>query len=153
MTTAPILQALLLADRVYKDVTGKHIICGVFNKLQFQKGGALPKTIEVNGEERQVVPGGTQAGSPYVYLCMTDLRGKTEFVLRYVNLDQDNVLMEIRFAVECNDPLQTVELTLPMPALPHMAGVHALELLCGDQPMGSYRVLVEEKGETDGNRS
>ena len=36
-----------------------------------------------------------------------------------------------------------------MPMLPCVAGVHALELLCDDEPIGSYRVIVEERKEED----
>lgn len=150
----PFLQALLLADRVYKDMTGKHIIAGTFNKLIFVKGGAKPQTAEVDGEQRQIIPGGMQAGSPYVYISLTELRGKTTFVLRYVNLEQDRALFETQFSIDSRDPLQTVEVVLPMPTLPPEAGVHALELLCDDEPIGSYRVIVEEmKEEDDGNHS
>ena len=86
----PILQALILADHIYRDAaTGKHIIAGTFNQVVFQKGGAKPKTVEVGGEEKQVVPGGMQVGSPYVYVSLTDLRGKAQCVLRYVNRDPE----------------------------------------------------------------
>jgi len=140
----PILQALLLADHVYRDPTGKHVIAGTFNKMVFAKRGAEPKTVEIDGEEKQIIPGGVQIGSPHVYISLTELRGKTQCVLRYVNLEQDKALFQTHFAVECADPLETVELVLPMPMLPHVAGVHALELLCNDEPIGSHRIIVEE---------
>jgi len=145
----PLLQALLLADRVYRDATGKHIIAGTFNKMVFVKRGARPRTVEIGGEEKQFIPGGVQVGSPYVYISLTELRGKIQCVLRYVNLEQDKALFETQFAIESSDPLQTVELVLPMPTLPVVAGVHALELLCDDEPIGSYRVIVEERQEGD----
>jgi len=145
----PLLQALLLADRVYTDVTGKHIIAGTFNKLVFVPGVLEAKTIDVGGEEKRVIPGGMQAGSPYVYISLTELRGQTRFVLRYVNLEQDKPHFETQFSVDVSDPLKTVELVFPMPSLPHVAGVHALELLCDDEPLGSYRVIVEEMKEHD----
>jgi hypothetical protein len=145
----PVLQALLLADHVYRDATGKHIIAGTFNKLVFAKGGAKPKTVDISGEEKQLIPGGMQTGSPYAYISLTEIRGKVQFVLRYVNLDQDKALFETGFSIECANPLQTVELVLPMPMLPHLAGVHALELLCDDEPIGSHRVIVEEIKERD----
>ena len=140
----PVLQALLLADRIYRDTTGKHIITGTFNKLCFAKGVAKPKTAEIDGEKRQVIPGGTQAGSPSAYISLTDIRWKIKCVLRYVNLDRDQVLFQTQFSIECPDPLQTIELVLPMPMLPHMPGVHALEFLCDDEPIGSHRIIVEE---------
>ncbi|KKL08019.1 hypothetical protein LCGC14_2580160, partial [marine sediment metagenome] len=36
---------------------------------------------------------------------------------------------------------------IPMPTLPQVEGVHALELLCNDEPVGSLRVIVEEMKE------
>ena len=151
----PKLQALILADRIYKDSeSGKHIIAGTFNTLAFERGGAEPKTVEIDGEERRVVPGGVQAGSPYVYISLTDVRGKINCVLRYVNLKQDQVLFETRFSLKCDNPLKTVELVLPLPTLPPVEGVHALELLCDDDPVGSHRITVKElKDENDGNDS
>lgn len=140
----PILQALLLADRIYQDKTGKHIIAGTFNKLMFTKGGAKPKIVEIDGEEKQLIPGGMQAGSPYAYISLTDIRGKVKFLLRYVSLKDNQPLFQTAFSIQCPDPVQTVEVVLPMPTLPHQAGVHALELLCGDEPLGSHRVIVEE---------
>lgn len=145
----PLLQALLLADRIYRDTTGKHIIAGTFNKMVFTKGGAEPKTVEIDGEEKQLVAGGVQAGSPYVYISLTEIHGKIRCVLRYVNLKQNKALFQTHFTIECPDPLQTVEIVLPMPMLPHVAGVHALELLCEDEPIGSHRIIVEEKKEED----
>ncbi len=41
------------------------------------------------------------------------------------------------------DRLATVEVSLPLPALPTPhAGVYALELLCGDVLLGSHRVRI-----------
>lgn len=140
----PRLQALVLADRIYQDVSGKHVIAGTFNRMIFTEGGLKPKTKEIDGEERQLIPGGVQAGSPSAYISLTDIRGKIQCVLRYVSLKDDKAHFQTRFSIECSDPLQTVELVLPLPSLPPVAGVHALELLCNDEPIGSHRVLVEE---------
>ncbi len=145
----PLLQALLLADRIYQDITGKHIIAGTFNKLVFAKGGAKPRILEIDGEEKQIVPGGVQAGSPYAYISLTEIHGKIKCVLRYVNVEQDRALFQTHFAIECTDPLKTVEIVLPMPTLPLVPGVHALELLCDDEPIGSHRIIVEETKEDD----
>lgn len=41
--TVPILQSLLLADHVYRDqLTGKHIICGVFSTIYFTPNPPTP---------------------------------------------------------------------------------------------------------------
>jgi hypothetical protein len=144
----PVLQALLLADHIYRDsITGKHVIAGTFNKMVFVKGGARPKAVDVAGEKRQLIPGGVQTGSPCVYISLTEIRGKVQCVLRYVNLEQDQALFQTQFSIESPDPLQTVEVVLPLPMLPHEAGAHALELLCDDEPVGSHRVIVQEVNE------
>lgn len=140
----PVLQALLLADRVYEDKTGKKIIAGTFNKLLFSKSGAKPLEVEIDGVKRKVVPGGVQAGSPYAYISMTDIHGQAKCQLRYVELKHDKPFFQLDFEVRCDDPLQTVEIVLPMPSLPQIAGTHALEVLCDDVPLGQLRVLVEE---------
>lgn len=140
----PSLQALLLADRIYKDTTGKHVIAGTFNRLIFAKGAAKPKTVEIDGEEKQLIAGGVQPGSPSAYISLTNCHGKIRCVLRYVSLKNDQPLFQTEFSIECSDPLKTVELVLPMPMLPHVAGVHALELLCDDEPIGLHRIIVEE---------
>lgn len=80
-------------------------------------------------------------------------RTDTNYALRYVYLDEDQALFECKFQVTSSDPLQTIEVVLPMPSLPILkAGTYALELLCGDEPLGSHRIKVKEmKGEDDDN--
>jgi len=149
----PVLQAMLLADQVYVDkATGKHVIAGTFNHLRFARA-VKPKTVVVDGEEREVVPRGERAGSPTVYLSLTEIRGSVDCVLRYVNLELDKVLMELKFKVACADPLRTVEAKIALPPLPNVAGTHALELLCDDEPVGSHRIIVEDVTEADENEN
>jgi len=151
----PILQALLLAERVYEDKgSGKKIIAGTFNRLLFQRGSSSPQEIEEDGVKRQVVPGGVHPGSPCAFISLTDIRGTISCVLRYVNLQEDKPLLECKFSVRCDDPLQTVEVAIPMPPLPmSKAGVHALELLCNDEPVGSLRITVQEIKENDDGKA
>jgi len=147
----PILQALLLADRVYEDkTTGKRVIAGTFNQLTLIPGALRPQEIEVDGVKRAMIPGGLHAGSPYAFVSLTEIHGTISCVLRYVDLQDNKVLMETEFQVSCDDPLHTVEAVLPMPPLPaDKAGIHALELLCDDEPLGSLRIIVDERKETD----
>ena len=45
----PRLQAILLADHIYQDKSGKHVIAGTFNRWLFQKIGAQPKDARLAG--------------------------------------------------------------------------------------------------------
>ncbi len=147
MAVKPVLQALILADRVYEDkASGKKIIAGTFNKLLFKRKAEPPKVIEGEaGEKKAVVQGGQQAGSPYAYISLTEVRGQLPMILRYVSLADNRSLMETQFTVTSDDPLKTIELVLPLPKLPMQgAGPHALELLCENEPVGSLRVMIEE---------
>jgi hypothetical protein len=140
----PLLQALLLAERVYEDKSGKKIIAGTFNKLIFRKGAAGPREVEIDGVKMMVVPAGIRAGSPFAYISLTDVRNSARCTLRYVDLTHDKPLFQLPFDVACDDPLQTIELIIPMPELPLHVGPHAVELLCDDEPLGAFRVIVEE---------
>ena len=80
----PNLLALLVADNVYRDArTGKYIISGTFNKLFFSRTN-LNQPVMVDGKQRLL--GGMDSGSPYAYLCLSDVRGDTKLMLRYVDL-------------------------------------------------------------------
>lgn len=142
-TLKPILQSLLIADRIYTDKeSGKKIIAGIFQKLVSIPNDVVKDlALQGNAPFRQ----GFQAGSPYAYVSMTDVRGEQEFALRYVALETDSVAFEVTFKVSCDDPLATVEIDLPLPPLPsHTPGVFALELLWGanSEPIGLYRIQV-----------
>lgn len=152
----PILQSLLLADRIYEDkLTGKKIIAGIFHNLKFIRKEDFEKEIERCGGNVPLMPAGFQTGSPFAYVSMTEIRGEEPFTLRYVDLQTDEILMQFEFKIKVPDPLRIVDLVLPLPTLPtHKAGVFALELLWCDEPLGSYRLIVEEQkigGSADGN--
>jgi hypothetical protein len=140
----PILQALLLADKIYQDVTGKKVIAGTFDRLFFTRHIAMQERV-VDGEVKKLVVGGMQAGSPSAYISLTEVRGTVHCMLRYVNLEDDKSLLQCEFDIQSDDPIKTVELIIPLPTLPiEKAGVHALELLCDGEPIGSHRIQVEE---------
>jgi hypothetical protein len=55
------------------------------------------------------------------------------------------VLMRINFTVKCDDPLSTVEASVPVPSLPTPhAGAYALELLCENDLLGALRIKAVE---------
>lgn len=86
-----------------------------------------------------------QAGSPYAYFSVTELTGRKVFEVRYVELRGNQVLFNAEVPIECHDPLQTIEVALPLPRLPLVAWeerVYALEIVCEGQLLGSHRVLA-----------
>jgi hypothetical protein len=160
--TKPVLQALLLADRVYRDGgTGKHIICGVFSELFFKPPEDVEKEQKEPGQGQIIeipIAFGHMAGSPWAYISLTELRGETRCELRYVDLQDNTTLFNMIFVVPSDDPLKTHEISLPLPSLPLPVNAPdgerqrscALELLCNDELVGSHRVSVrpiESKGD------
>ncbi len=86
-----------------------------------------------------------QAGSPSLYLSLTEVIGHIQLRLRYVDLDDNQVLFEIEMEATSSDPLRTMEYTLPLPSLPAPhTGVYVLELLFGEEPLGSLRITARE---------
>jgi hypothetical protein len=142
----PILQALLLADRVYEDkATNKKIVAGIFHQITFVSQGEVQKAIESQGTV-PVPHAGFQSGSPFGYVSLTEIHGEQLFTLRYVDLDDNTVLFKLDFKINSKDPLQIIDLGIPLPPLPATkSGVFALELLLQDgHPLGSCRIIVKE---------
>ncbi len=77
------------------------------------------------------------------------MNGEVPLILRYVSLTGDRVLFEVEMQVKSDDPLKTVEIVMPLPLLPNIAGIHVLELLWDDEMLGSHRIDVREV--TNGN--
>ena len=149
----PVLQAILVAEHVYEDKkSGKKIVAGIFRNLQVIKT-TQKKVVDDDGTTRTLIQGGMNVGSPSAYISMTSIRGNQKFVVRYVRLNDDKPFFHTEFGVECGDPLQVVEVVLPLPLLPEEPGNYALELLCEDEPVGSFRIVVavneDEKGDED----
>ena len=139
----PNLLALIVADNVYRDArTGKYIIAGTFNKLFFSRAN-LNQPVMVDGKPKLL--GGMDSGSPYAYLCLTDVRGETKLMLRYIDLADNAQLFEGEIRVNAQSPLDTVEAILPLPRLPvPHPGIFALEILHNDESVGLRRIIVEE---------
>jgi hypothetical protein len=144
----PILQALLLADHVYQDrATGKTVVAGVFDRLWIKR--ATPTPTEATGEKpgARVIPvqDVQQAGSPYAYINLREVRAGTSIELRFVGLESNEVFYRSNpIPIPCDDPLKGVELVIPVPRLPMDPGTYAFEVLCEDELIGSHRIVVSE---------
>ncbi len=105
--------------------------------------------------KENVVLGGMQPGSPWAFLSITDVRGEQGFALRYVFLDDDQVIFETKFTIKSEDRLKAHPVVAALPSLPTgKTGTFALELLWNDEPIGTYRVVVTEAAigrHNDGN--
>ena len=127
MIPPPVLQALVVADQIYTDAaTGKKIIAGVFNRLM---ASDFPATFS------------TQT---WAYISVTNIHGPVEFVVRYVDLNDGKMLMEASpIRATCDDPLRSIEITLPVPPfpMPH-EGSYAFEVYAGEERLGALRITV-----------
>jgi hypothetical protein len=93
----------------------------------------------------EIPPTGLQSGSPFAYLSLTEVRGRTPLMLQLVNLQDDTQLFRSDLMVECHNPLYTIEMTVPLPPIaPPQAGIYALELLYNNELLGSLRIVVED---------
>lgn len=124
----PILKALLLADHVYEDrTTDKKIIAGTL------------KTVAVSEIEL----------SAYAYVSLTEVHGAARLHLEYADLLNDKALREFEIEITGGEPLDIIELAVPLTPLPvPHAGAYVLELFAQEgnklEPLGSHRVQAIE---------
>ena len=141
----PVLQALVLAERVYQDVSGKKIIAGTFNRVRFIRKPPIREVERPNGTKETLIPGGLHGGSPYAYISLTDVGQNTVLLLQFVNLTKNVVLFGKQLTVDCKDRLATVELVLALPPLRITEeGVYAFEIVCEQEILGSCRIHATE---------
>ena len=78
----PKVQAILLADHVYKDeFTGKYIVSGIIDGCLFRPNPPEPKPGDIPLDMHR-------AGAPYVYVNLTEFNGRFDFEIRYLSLTQ-----------------------------------------------------------------
>lgn len=152
MKPKPVLQALVLAERVYQDVSGKKIIAGTFNRVSVRSRGALvEEQTAPDGKVTKFVAGGMHGGSPYAYISLTDVVDGTSLVLQFVDLNRNRVLLETRFEIaNHHDRLATIELVVPLPLLPiPQPGTYAFEVVCEGDILGSHRIVAVKHPEPE----
>ncbi len=142
----PVLQALVLADRVYQDAaTGKKIIAGTFSGYKFSKRPPIAEIVRPDGTKQQALAGGMTLGSPSAYVSLTDVCDGTTLEIQFINLSKNLVLFGTAVNIAHVDRLANVELVLPLPVLPITeAGTYALQVVCEGEIVGSWRVVAED---------
>jgi hypothetical protein len=141
----PVLQALVIAEHVYQDITGKKVIAGTFNRINFSRKPLVRQVERPDGSQAVLLPGGMQSGSPYAYINLTDVGENTKLLFRFVNLTQNALLFANEVTVHSKDRLQNVEMVLPLPTLPiQEEGVYAFEVMCEGEILGTYRIAATE---------
>ena len=150
----PVLQALVLAEKVYEDKTGKKIIAGTFTGFEVKKAAMR---IHANpAAESQVDEFGKfnrfdfdeVGGSPYAYISLTDVVDNTKIDLQFVSLALNQVLFGAQITIQCKDRLATVEAVVPLPPLSpfvdsEKGGVYLIQVVCKSEILGSYRLNVK----------
>jgi hypothetical protein len=135
MATAPVLQALVLADHVYVDKrSGKKVIAGTFNHLWAPGFGATLGRIS------------------YAFICLTNVHRSANIELRYVDLKSNEVLLKFGpVAVPSEDPLGSTEMVVQVPPLPMPhEGFYALEMYSEEERLGALRITVSQLKEGSG---
>lgn len=133
MTQRPYMQALLLADHIYRDVdTGKYVIAGTFHHLGVS---AIPTAF------------GRSIG---VFISLRGIEGKVQIRLEWQNADQQEVLMNTpSFEIACENPNLPVEFAIEVPPLPLPYSGHYLFRLFVDGVMLGTTTLMVHMPESE----
>ena len=141
----PVLQALVLADRVYQEIGGKKIIAGTFSGYKFSKKPPIAEISRPDGSKQRIMVGGMNIGSPSAYISLTDVCDGTVIQIQFLNLSKNIVLFGNELTLTNVDRLQNIELILPLPVLPiSEPGVYAIQVICEGEILGSWRVIAED---------
>ena len=147
MPMRPIIQALVLAERIYTDKSEKKIIAGTFNRIVISKRVVETHKLE-DGSQRLVMPGGTDPGCPSAYLSLTDVVNNTDISLQIVNVSKNRVLFGTALTIECHDWLATIEIIIPLPPFRtflNEPGTFSFDVVWKGEILGSHRVIVTEE--------
>jgi hypothetical protein len=144
----PVLQALILAERIFEDKGGRKIICGTFNTLHLWPSRQHDNTVEQDNESEGLPTG--VSGSPYAFISLTDVCNNTTLELQFASLKPNRVLLSNQLKIECHDRLATIELVVP---LPHLIvpgpGVYTFDVIYDGEVLGSHRMVASNATEED----
>lgn len=128
--TPPVLQALVIADHIYTDhSTGKRIICGTFSKIFSSK---FPKETSF---------------SAFAFILLVDVIGEVVLQLRFVSLDDNEILMESPpMRIRSESPLTPLDIVVQIPPFPlPRAGIYSFECWTDETMIGSVRLQVAKQ--------
>lgn len=128
LNSPPVLQALVLADHIYTDESGKRIICGTFSRIWCRK---FPTTF----------------GRPtFAFVLLADVVGTLTLQLRFVHLKDNRILMQSpSIVLQSQDPLTPVDLAIEIPPFPlPEEGVYSFECWADNELIGSVRLNVSK---------
>jgi len=81
------------------------------------------------------------SGSPFLYLALTGIHGKTSLSIRFLNLADGAAIFDAVLDVASTDPVAMAEYCVPMPPLPcSKPGTYSLDLLHSGEILGSWRI-------------
>lgn len=140
----PVLQALLVADRIYRLANnGGMVIAGTINEL-FLVPPPESKEIESADGLKQTLVQARHPTTPSAYISLTDVHDDTELRLQLVSLSENRVLLHTKFNIEKGNRLGTIEIVAPMPPFDviQSPGAYAIEIVCDDEILGMHRIQV-----------
>lgn len=128
MNSPPVLQALVLADHIYTDESGKRIICGTFSRIYCRQ---FPTTF---------------SRSTFAFVLLADVVGTLTLQLRFVHLKDNVILMQSPpIILQSQDPLTPVDLAIEIPPFPlPEEGVYSFECYADNTLIGSVRLQASK---------
>lgn len=128
----PVLQALVLADHIYTDESGKRIICGTFSQIRC---GQFP----------------TKFNRPtWAYILLAEVIGRPVLQLRFVMLKNNRILMQSpKMTIGASSPLISLDIAIEIPNLPLPSpGIYGVECVVDDALIGCARLQVGKQTQT-----
>lgn len=130
----PVLQALVLADHIYTDESGKRIICGTFSQIWC---GQFP----------------TKFDRPtWAYILLARVIGRPVLQLRFVRFKDNRILMQSpKMTVAASNPLVPLDIAIEIPQLPLPSpGAYGVECVMDDALIGCVRLQVDKQTKIQG---
>jgi hypothetical protein len=124
----PLLNALLMADRIVTEDNGKKVIVGVFSKFNIPQFPA------------QVAPW-------FLFAAVENLEDHNTFTFNLARADTQEVVFSAGGEIQVQDPTSGVEIVLPVPPIVFRSqGLHVLQFLVNGHVLISRNLPVNLVG-------